>query len=76
MTTEQFKILCRAYWPNCRFFEGHLSLLCFPSYGVDLSLQLYNGNVFGYTNVKMFQETNEIKPEKIIREMYNEYRTV
>ena len=76
MTKQQFEILCRAYWPDCKFVNGILSVMCYPSDTAETGVQLYKGDVFAWSTRSTFQEIDKIKPEDIVREVYNDNRTV
>ena len=72
MTTEQFKILCRAYWPDCYFAESYGATYCYPDSWVRLGLD------GGFAHGWIGEEADELivgKPEDNVKKVYNDMRS-
>ena len=69
MTTEQFKILCRAYFPGCYFAErltGHV--YCYPFSLCRIVMEPYNDTLGGWLGDQA-DEFIAGKPEDVVKKV-------
>lgn len=72
MTEQQFKILCRAYWPNCDFIETRNGfLVCYPA---NIGRMVWYGEKDAVAGWKG-EDANVLvqgEPEEVVKEVYND----
>ena len=74
MTEQQFKILCRAYWPDCHFADTSFGdILCYPDMWARVCYAPQCKNAEGWfgEEADWFQVG---KPETIIRRVAEDMR--